>query len=127
MVLSDADYESTNKKQIWVTHTDYGTTPVLPTAYAKGESTRSASEESTKHTNCLLKNQHDVRQKKNKKMKYEKYQAGLTALRNLITTNIEESFVSAHKNSITGFCLVDTNVLMDYIQTNYGTVLPKQL
>ena len=40
---------------------------------------------------------------------------------------MEESVVSAHNNRINGFCLVDNIVIMDYIQTNYGTVLPKQL
>ena len=86
-----------------------------------------ASEKYTKHTNRLLQHQHDLRQHDKKKTKYEKYQAEVTALRNLITTNIEEYFVSAHKNSITRFRLVDPIALMDYIQTNYGTVLPKKL
>ena len=49
------------------------------------------------------------------------------ALRNLITTNIKESFVPANKNSITGFCIVGHIALMDYIRTNYGTVTPKKL
>ena len=48
-------------------------------------------------------------------------------LRNLITRNIEEYFVSAHKNIITGFRLVGPMLLMDYIQSNHGTVLTKQL
>ena len=47
-------------------------------------------------------------------------------LRNLIKTNNEEFSISAHNNSITGFCLVNPIVLMDYIRKNYGTVLPKQ-
>ena len=49
------------------------------------------------------------------------------ALHNLITTNIDESFVSAHNNSINGFLLFNTISRMDYIRINYGTVLPKQL
>ena len=49
------------------------------------------------------------------------------ALCNLITSNIKESFVSAHNNSITGFHLVDPIVLMEYIRTNYGTILAKKL
>ena len=77
--------------------------------------------------NCLLEHQHNVRQHEKKKTKYKKYEAGLTALRNLITSNNQESFVSAHKNRITGFCLFDTIILMDYIQTNYGIVHPKQI
>ena len=60
-------------------------------------------------------------------MKYEKYQAGLTALRNLITSNIKEYFVLAHNNSITGLSLVDPIFLMDYIRTNYGTVFPNKV
>ena len=70
--------------------TDPGTAPVIPTASAKGASTRSASEKSTEHTNRLLQHQHDVLQHERKKTKYEKYQAGLTALRNLITSNTDE-------------------------------------
>ena len=46
-----------------------------------------------------------IRQHKKKKNKYNKYQAGLTALRNLITINIGESFVLSYNNSITGFHL----------------------
>ena len=93
----------------------------------KGASTISASEESTEHTNRLLQHQHDVRQHEKKKPKYKKYQAGLTAIRNLITSNTEESFVSKNNNRITGFRIVDPFVLMDYTRTNYGSVLPKQL
>ena len=49
------------------------------------------------------------------------------SLHNLVTINIKEYFVSAHNNNITGFCRVDTSVLMDYIRTKYVTVLPKNL
>ena len=49
------------------------------------------------------------------------------ALHNLITTNINKSFVSAHNNSITSFRPVSPIILIDYIQTNYGTVLLKKL
>ena len=118
-VLADSDYKSTKNNQTWVAPTYHVTSPVLPTASAKGASTRSASEKSTEHMNRLLQHQPNVRQHEKEKTKYEKYQAGLTVLRNLITTNIEESVVSAHNNSITGFCLVGTIVLMDYTQTNY--------
>ena len=45
----------------------------------------------TKHTNCLL--QHNVFQHEKKKTKYDKYQALLTALRNLIKINIFEPFL----------------------------------
>ena len=45
----------------------------------------------------------------------------------MITTNIKEYFASANKNSITGFRLFNPIILMEYIQTNYRTVLPKQL
>ena len=62
-----------------------------------------------------------------RKTKYGKYQEGLMEIRNLITRNIEESFVLEHNNSISGFSLVNPIVFMDYIQTNYVTVLPKQL
>ena len=125
--LADADYKSTTSNQTWVAPTDHDTALVLPTASAKGASTRSASEKYIEHMNRLIQHQPDVRQHEKEKTKYDKYQAGITALRNLITTNIEESFVSAHNNSITGFRLVGPIVLMDYIQTNYWTVLPKQL
>ena len=84
-------------------------------------------DKSTEHTNFLLQHQHNVRQRDKKKTKYEKYQAGITALRNLITSNIEESFVSEHNNSITEFHCVYHIVLVAYIRTNYGTVLLKQL
>ena len=77
--------------------------------------------------NHLLQYQHNVRQHDKKKTKYEKHQSGLTALCNLITRNNKESFVSEHNNGITGFHLSNTIFLMDYIQTNYRTVLPKQL
>ena len=77
--------------------------------------------------NFLLQHQHDVCQHKKKKTKYKKYQAGLTALRNLITSNIKESFVLAHNNRITEFRLFDPIFLMENIQTNYVTVLLKQL
>ena len=77
--------------------------------------------------NRLLQQQHNIRQHDKKKTKYEKYQAGLTELRNLITSNTGESFVLEHNNRITGFRLVDPIVLMDYIRTNYGTVPPKKL
>ena len=117
-VLSDADYKSTNNNQTWVAPTDYGTAPVLPTVSAKGASTISASEKSTEHMNRLLQHQPDVRQHEKEKTKKEKYQAGLMALPNLITTNIEESFVSAHNSSITGFCLVGPILPMDYILIN---------
>ena len=96
-------------------------------ASAKGALTRPASEKYAEHMNRLLQHQPDVRQHEKEKTKYDKYQAGLTALCNLITTNIEEFFVSAHNNIITGFRLVGPIVLMDYIQTNYWTVLPKKL
>ena len=92
---------------------------------AKGASTRSASEKSTKHTNRLLQHQHDVHQHEKKKTKYKKYQARITALSYLIKTNIKEYFVSAHKNSSTRFCLVNPIALIDYIQTNYEPSLPK--
>ena len=127
MVLTNSDYKSVNNNQTWFAPTDPGKVPVLPTAFAEGASTRSALEKYNKHTDFLLQHQHNVFQHKKKKTKYKKYQAGLTALRNLITSNIKESFVLAHNNIITGFCLVDPIVLMDYIRTNYGTVLPKKL
>ena len=38
-VLVGADYESVNKNQTWVTPTNPGTAPVLPTASAEGAST----------------------------------------------------------------------------------------
>ena len=60
-------------------------------------------------------------------MMYEKYQAGLTALCNVMTSNIYKYFVSLHNNSITGFCLVDPIVLTNYTRTNYVTVLSKKL
>ena len=113
--LADADYKSTKNNQTWVAPTYHGTSPVLPTASAKGASTRSASEKSTEHMNRLLQHQPNVRQHEKEKTKYEKYQAGLMALRNLITTNIKESFVPANNNSITGFCIVDPTILMGYI------------
>ena len=124
---SDADYKSVNNNQPWVAPKDPGIEPVLPTASSEGASTRSASKKSTEHTNLLLQHQHDVRQQDKKKTKYEKYQAGLTALCNPITRNIKEYFVSAHNNIITGFHLVNTIVLMEYIQTNYRTDLMKKL
>ena len=43
-----------------------------------------------------------------------------------VNTNIEEIFVSAQNNIITEFRLVEPILLMDYIQTNYGTVILKQ-
>ena len=75
--------------------------------------------------NRLPQHQHDVGQRKKNKMKYDKYQAGLTALRNLITSNIKEFFLLAYNNSITGFCLVGIIFLMNYIRINYRHVLPK--
>ena len=59
-------------------------------AYGSWHSTSSANDlrQGRKHMNCLLQNQHNVCQHEKKKTKYEKYQAGLTALRNLIKTNI---------------------------------------
>ena len=73
-VLTDADYKSVRNNQSWVAPTDPGTSPVLLTASAKGESTISALEKSTVHMNRLIKHQHDVRQHKKKKTKYGKYQ-----------------------------------------------------
>ena len=52
-VLSNADYKSVNN-QTWVALTDPGTALVLPTASAKGESTRPGLDKYTKHTNRLL-------------------------------------------------------------------------
>ena len=49
------------------------------------------------------------------------------AIRILITSKTKESFVSEHNTSITGFRLVNPIILIEYIQTNYRTVLPKQL
>ena len=92
-VLTNADYESVNNNQTWVKPTDPGTAAVLQMASDEGKTTRSSSDKSTKHTNRPLKHQQDVRQHEKKKTKYEKYQAGLTLLRNLITSNIEESYV----------------------------------
>ena len=86
-VLANADYKIVNNNQIWVTPTDPGTAPILPTASAEGASTRSVSEKSTEHTNCPLQHQYDVRQHDKKKTKYKKYQAGLTEIHNLITIN----------------------------------------
>ena len=106
---------------------DNVTAPVLPTTSVEYVSTRSAPEKWNQHTNILLQHQHDVCQYDKEKRKYEKYQEGLKVLRNLFTTNTKKSFVSAHKNSIIGFCLVNTIVVMDYIQTNYITVIPKQV
>ena len=80
-----------------------------------------------KHKHHLLHHQHDVHQHEKEKMTYKKYQAKIKALRNLIITNIEKSFVPAHNNSISEFRLVDNIFLMDYIQTNYGNVHPKKL
>ena len=116
-VLANADYKSVNNNQTYIAPTDPGTA-VLPISVLK---------KSTEHMNSLLQHQHDVRQHDKKKTKYEKYQVGLMALCNLITSNIEEYFVLAHTNSITWFSLVDPIFLMFFIWTNYGTVLLKQL
>ena len=89
-VLSGADYESINNNQTWVAPMYPGTAQSMPKASAKGASPISASEISTEHTSRLLQHQHDVRQHEKKKTKYKKYQAGLMALRNLITSNIKE-------------------------------------
>ena len=88
-ILSKSDYKIINNNQTWVAPTDPGTAQVLPTASTEGASTILALEKSTEHTNRLLQYQHDVCQHKKDKKKYDKYQAGLTALRNLITTNNE--------------------------------------
>ena len=77
--------------------------------------------------NRLLQHQHNVCQHEMNKTKYEKYEAGLTALHSLVTSNIKESFVLAHNNRITEFRLFDPIFLMENIQTNYVTVLPRQL
>ena len=88
-VLADADYKVVNNNQTWVAPTDPGTAPVLPTASVKGTSTISELDKSIEHTNCPLQHQHNVRQHKKNKMKYDKYKAVLTALCNLITSNIK--------------------------------------
>ena len=127
MVIADTDYKIVNDNQIWFTPTDHGTAPALPTASAKGASTRSSLEKYTKHTNRLLQQQHAVCQHQMNKIKYKKYQAVLMALNNLITNNIEEYCVSAHNNSKKGFHTLYPIIIMDYIWTNYETVLLKQL
>ena len=88
--------------------------PVLPTASAEGAPTiYQHSEKYTEYTNFITRRRQNLRRHEKKKMKYEKYRAGLTSLRNLIRTNIEEYFVSAHNNIITRFCLVDPIILME--------------
>ena len=42
-VLDNNDYENVNNNQTWVAPTNLGTEPVLPTAFAEGALTRSAS------------------------------------------------------------------------------------
>ena len=126
-VLVKSDYKSVNNNQTWVSPTYPVTKKVLPTDSNEGASTRSSPEKYNEHVNCLLQHQHDAHQHGKKKMKYKKYKVGLTVISNLITTKIEESFVSAHNNSTTGFCLVDLIFLMEFIGTNYGTVFPKKL
>ena len=79
---------------------------------------------STEHMNRILKHQHDVRQHEKEKKSTRNTSMVLC---NLITTNIEKSFVSEQNNIITGFYIVNNIALMDYIWTNYGTVPPKQL
>ena len=90
MVLTDTDYKSVNNNKKWEVPMDPVTSVVLSTVTVKGASTRSSLKEYTEHTNSLLQHKHNVCQHEKKKTKYKKYQAGLTALRNLIARNIKE-------------------------------------
>ena len=57
-----------------------------------------------------------------KKQEWANYKAARTALRNLITSNIDKEYLTSFNHEITCFTLVPPLEVIESIQEQYGTV-----
>ena len=79
------------------------------------------------HTNIILHHQQEVLEHNNAKNRYKRYRSGLTALTNVILSNIDHKFIEEHNNEWTGFTQVHPFTLLTYINNEYGQVSDDKL
>ena len=128
-IVNDVVYQrcSTNNAP-YTPPNDPGRAPVYtaptPTQAASTRSgTQSASPPSSSIiTNSLLTHQTATKQHEEDKAEWVSHKVALTALRNLITDNIDDMYIASFDDDITGFTRVTPKALLDHIKTTYATV-----
>ena len=131
-IVSDDIYQKCNANGTsYTAPNDPGRAPVYsapePTE-ATGPATRSGTEEAATQpspsiiTNSLLMHQTAMKQHEGDKAEWTAYKAALTALRNLITDNIDDMYIASFSNDITGFTSVTPKALLKHINATYATV-----
>ena len=132
-IVSDDIYQKCNANGTsYTAPNDPGRAPVYsapePTE-ATGPATRSGGTEEAATqpspsiiTNSLLMHQTAMKQHEGDKAEWTAYKAALTALRNLITDNIDDMYIASFSNDITGFTSVTPKALLKHINATYATV-----
>ena len=133
-IVSDDIYQKCNDaNNASYTSPNYpGRAPVYsapePTQAPGPATTRSGTEATTQPshsiiTNSLLMHQTAMKQHEGEKAEWTSYKAALlTALRNLITDNIDDMYIASFSNDITGFTSVTPKALLKHINATYATV-----
>ena len=80
------------------------------------QATRAAAAPVTTTTELVLTHQAAMKVHEIKKQEWADYKAARTALRNLITSNIDEEYLASFNHEITGFTLVPPLELIKSIQ-----------
>jgi len=128
-IVNDVVYQrcSTNNAP-YTPPNDPGRAPVYtaPTP-TQAASTRSGTQSSSPPsssiiTNSLLTHQTATKQHEEDKAEWVSHKVALTALRNLITDNIDDMYIASFDDDITGFTRVTPKALLDHIKTTYATV-----
>jgi hypothetical protein len=134
MVVSADTYSSCSENNIpYTPPVDPGPAPIYTTPNAprvtrnNNNDDATAAENQTAVTNSLLEHQTLTKQHERNKEIWVAHKAAQTALRNLITDNIDEMYIASFNDDITGFTRARPKQLLDSIKERYATVTENDL
>jgi hypothetical protein len=103
------------------------TAPAAPRATRNNDNEATAAERQSVVTNGLLEHQTLSKQHERNKETWTAHKAAQTALRNLITNNIDEMYIASFNDDVTGFTRARPKQLLDAIKERYATVTENDL
>ena len=122
LVVPNETYETLNYNNGFVIPQEPDAAPVLQLPAAPAQATRAAAAPVTTTTEVVLTHQAAMKVHQIKKQEWANYKAARTALRNLITSNIDKEYLTSFNHEITCFTLVPPLEVIESIQEQYGTV-----
>ena len=118
LVVPNETYETLNQNNGFVIPPEPDAAPVLQLPAAPAQSTRAAAVPVSTTTEAVLTHQAEMKVDEIKKQEWANYKAARTALRNLITSNIDDEDLASFNHEITGFTLVPPLELLSRFRNN---------